>query len=207
MKENISTKYKLEEVERLRRYTQDKTWGPSVSVKLIFDEPVLPSEITVGHSFYKIRPYINQPVQCYRCQRIGHTAHGCRSQVRCMVCGGEHAKEVCPSQMEKCANCKGHHKANSKECAFIRDAIITEKEQAYHNFNISMSQGNIFPTLSSPTNTAELKVPSTFPGRSPQLRTSYSDRVKGTQNFNARMQIGMTHNLEHVTREAGTQTE
>ena len=105
----------------------------------------------------------------------------------CMVCGGDHAKEVCLSQMEKCANCKGHHKANSKECAFIRDAIITENERAYNKYNISMSQGNAFPTLSTVSNSAEMQVPSTFPGEIPQLRTSYSDRVKGTHNFNVRM--------------------
>ena len=88
LKEAISMKYKLEAIEKLNRYTQDRTWIPSVSVKLVFDEPVLPSEITVGHSFYKVsvRPYINQLVQCYRCQRIGHTANGCRSQVCCRVC-------------------------------------------------------------------------------------------------------------------------
>ena len=52
LKDNISTKYELEGVEQRKRYTQDRNWVASVLVKLIFDEYVLPSEITVGHSFY-----------------------------------------------------------------------------------------------------------------------------------------------------------
>ena len=203
LKEAISMKYKLEAIERLNRYTQDRTWIPSVSVKLVFDEPVLPSEITVGHSFYKVRPYINQPVQCYRCQRIGHTAHGCRSQVRCMVCGGEHAKEVCPSQSEKCANCKGHHKANSKECTFIKQAMIVEKERVYQSTSVSMSQGNSFPVIRASNNFTD-QVPSTYPGRSYQ-QVSYSDRVKG--NHRGKMYAELNSNGSKVTRDMGTQTE
>ena len=126
LRELMATDYKPEAVERLNKHTSDGTWVPSLSVKLVFDEPVLPNGISVGHSFYKVRPYVSPPVQCYRCQRLGHTAYGCRSGIRCMVCGGDHVKKDCPTLVQKCVNCKGRYKANSKECALIKDVAIAE---------------------------------------------------------------------------------
>ena len=121
IKDIIATKYKVHEVERLNRRT-DQGWVPSTALKVIFDEVSLPGGLKIGHSFYKVRPFVGLPVQCYRCQRLGHTAQGCRAKVRCLVCGGEHNKEVCNSQQLKCANCGGDHTANSKHCNLMKKA-------------------------------------------------------------------------------------
>ena len=91
----------------------------------------MPREIILGHSYYKVRPYVGMPLQCYRCQRIGHTARGCRAKIRCMVGSEEHVKEVCKATVERCANCRGSHKAKSKLCEHIRSASEMEKEKAY----------------------------------------------------------------------------
>ena len=208
LRELMATDYKLEAVERLNKHTSDGTWVPSLSVKLVFDEPVLPNGVSVGHSFYKVRPYVSPPVQCYRCQRLGHTAHGCRSGIRCMVCGGDHVKEVCPTQVQKCANCKGQHKANSKECAFIKDAAIAERHRAYKLANHSLSQDKTFPRLR--VNIAggnEPTLPSTYPGRGMQM-SSYSAIVRGESNLQGAEQgAGVLLNARKDMKEVGTQTE
>ena len=122
IKQIISEKHKITAVERLKKKTGEREWSPSNSIKVVFEEQVLPSEIVIGHSFYKVRPYVNQPLQCFRCQRLGHTAEGCNSCIKCLVCGGDHVKEVCNAKEECCANCRGNHKANSKLCIIIKNA-------------------------------------------------------------------------------------
>ena len=72
-------------------------------------------------------------MQCYSCQRIGHTAYGCRSKIRCMVCSNEHVKEVYRAIEELCAKCGGKDKANTKLCNYIKNAAEYEKERAYQS--------------------------------------------------------------------------
>ena len=121
----------MQGIERLKRNVSGQGWVPSATVKIVFEEAQLPNEVIVGHSFYKVRPFVSLPLQCYRCQRIGHTALGCRAKIRCMVCGDEHVKEVCRAVSEKCANCGGSHKANSKLCVHIKMAGEVEKDRVY----------------------------------------------------------------------------
>jgi len=76
----------------------------------------LPNRIKIGYIAYSVRPYSFPPLQCYRCQRYGHSADGCTSKRRCLVCAGEHHYRECTSKQPKCANCGGPHKANFPEC-------------------------------------------------------------------------------------------
>ena len=73
---------------------------------------------------------MHPPVQCFNCQRVGHTAQGCRARTRCLVCGENHNKEVCQAVIEKCANCTGSHKANSKYYPKMKNALEVEKLKA-----------------------------------------------------------------------------
>ena len=139
----LSANYNIHAIERLKKKSPEQGWIPSTAVKISFNEPDLPTELTIGHSFYKVWPFVNLPVQCYRCQRLGHTAQGCRAKVRCLICGGEHNKEVCSSQQVKCANCSGTHTANSRYCNQMRVALEMEREKAHKKAGyMSVSQGN-----------------------------------------------------------------
>ena len=73
---------------------------------------------------------MQEPVRCYNCQRLGHTRVGCTAPPRCLICSERHLKEACTSQIQKCANCGGPHKANSKECHLIRRATEVEQLKA-----------------------------------------------------------------------------
>ena len=142
VKEIISQKYRVNAVDRLKRNIPGQGWLPSNTIKVVFEESELPSEVILGHSYYKVRPYVNLPLQCYRCQRIGHMAKGCRAKIRCMVCSGEHVKEVCNAVEERCANCGGKHKANSKLCSHIKVAAEIEKDRAAHSGVLHDSQSS-----------------------------------------------------------------
>ena len=63
-----------------------------------------------------IKPYIPNPLRCFRCQRFGHHRDQCKSPEVCGKCGNtDHSKEHCEAD-PACVNCKGKHEASSKNC-------------------------------------------------------------------------------------------
>ena len=205
--------YKIYEVERMNKKVNNE-WVPSNSLKITFEERELPNEVVIGHSLYKVRQYINQPLQCYRCQRLGHTAEGCNSKIRCMVCGGEHVKEVCRAGKEQCANCKGNHKANSKYCELIKRAYAQEEKKRYgtgeghiemtDRRNWSQEQNGLVTSVTQ----AEVHHEMEATGMSSIKPLSYSERVKLNlhgDRFNRGSNGGGSGFIEK--QEASTQTE
>ena len=119
-------------IERLKKKV-DGEWVQSHSIKLAFNTKIMPKAVTICHSYYRVRPYVGLPLQCFNCQRLGHTAESCKSKKRCLLCGGNHDKKEClinTSTDFKCANCGWAHKANSRECLIFGTAQRIEKVRA-----------------------------------------------------------------------------
>lgn len=66
-------------IERLQRQ-QDRTRVPSTSLRLVFSGEALPLHIKFGPIRYRVRPYEFPPLQCFRCQRPGHSARDAVAQ-------------------------------------------------------------------------------------------------------------------------------
>ncbi|GBN63082.1 hypothetical protein AVEN_116886-1 [Araneus ventricosus] len=45
---------------------------------LTLQTPILPKSIKAGYINCKLRPYIPNPLRCFKCQRYGHSQHSCR---------------------------------------------------------------------------------------------------------------------------------
>ena len=81
---------------------------------------------TVVHS-YKV-PWIDI---CYRCQRLGHKAHGCTNDIVCGKCAGAHPTKECQSSHSCCNNCKlsgyndNEHHTFSRICPVLRTQFKT----------------------------------------------------------------------------------
>ncbi|GBL82594.1 hypothetical protein AVEN_263680-1 [Araneus ventricosus] len=58
---------------------------PTQHVVLTFQTPVLPKSIKAGYINCKLRPYIPNPLRCFKCQRYGHSQQSCRGTD--LVCG------------------------------------------------------------------------------------------------------------------------
>ena len=72
------------------------TWVPTHSVVLSFNQEELPRDVTIGYVRVKVRPYIPNPMRCYRCQRFGHTRIACRNRPACAKCAStEHLDDEC----------------------------------------------------------------------------------------------------------------
>ena len=217
VKEMVAQQYKIYSIERLKKNTSENGWVPSSTLKLVFEEPELPKEIILGHSYYRVQPYVSMPLQCYRCQRIGHTAKGCRAKIRCMVCSGEHVKEVCTANEEKCANCGGNHKANAKGCIHIKKATEVEIERAYGTVPQSITGSAKSSQQRDATSLQALSICNDYSGihqvarplEVTNNRPSYSAKVMagGMQRYPSAKTTLYRRNEGKDVKEAGTQTE
>lgn len=74
-----------------------------------------------GESAY-VRTYEPRigPIQCYKCQELGHKAFSCKNEHRCGKCAnlGHHHSD-CVSEISKCVPCGGPHESFSKNCRVV----------------------------------------------------------------------------------------
>lgn len=134
---NSSTEHDIQvkSVQRLKRKNGDQ-WEDSESLKITFSGTVLPHAVLIhDYSHYNVKPFVAAPLQCYNCQRMGHTAKTCKSPARCMYCGGAHEKKDCPKSEENfsCANCSGKHRSNDPSCSYYKEAKQIELIRAKKN--------------------------------------------------------------------------
>ncbi|GFX96453.1 putative RNA-directed DNA polymerase from transposon BS [Trichonephila clavipes] len=146
------------QVRRIR-IKKDTTIIPTKHLILTFSSPTLPQTIKAGYLNCKIRPYIPNPLRCFKCQRFGHSQTACRGQLTCSRCASlGHSSADC-SLARKCVNCSQPHSSDSKQCPKWK----TEKEiQAIKtNRNISYLEARklIAPQLSQ--SYAQVAKPST----------------------------------------------
>jgi hypothetical protein len=93
----------------------------------IFEVLSLPAPIYVWYERESIRPYIPNPMRCYRCQKFGHTQQRCASNLVCGHCGENgHSEDPCPNPPH-CENCSGAHASADRRCpAFLDERAIQE---------------------------------------------------------------------------------
>ncbi|XP_067123637.1 uncharacterized protein [Centruroides vittatus] len=101
---------------RLISICRDGKLIPTKHLILTFNKPTLPSFITAGYLRCSVRPYIPNPLRCFKCQQFGHSQTSCRGKSVCAQCGTEgHESTECKST-PCCVNCKDAHPAYSWKC-------------------------------------------------------------------------------------------
>lgn len=89
---------------------------PTESVIATFAGTSCPSEIKVWPLIFRVDPLASRPIQCRNCWRFGHSLGGCKSGMRCCMCGESHSPNECTAQSHKCCLCGGAHKADEPSC-------------------------------------------------------------------------------------------
>lgn len=80
----------------------------------------------MGYSLYKTTP--EKPIiQCYKCQKLDHSAFLCFNSVVCLKCGGSHNQNECTAEQLYCSNCGGNHAACSRKCPYLINSLELKK--------------------------------------------------------------------------------
>ena len=74
--------------------------------------------VMIGNTSCKIEDYKKKTrtLQCFKCQRYGHSQLQCYASERCGRCAGPHSRRDCNSRNIKCANCSGDHMSTDDRC-------------------------------------------------------------------------------------------
>ena len=88
-----------------------------------------------------VRPFVLEPLRCFKCQRWGHHQQRCTLPARCGVCSGAHDMKHCLSQHKKkqkpavcCPNCGGKHHSWNLSCPSRKAQVsrFRKSQQAKH---------------------------------------------------------------------------
>lgn len=116
--EEICTASDAKQAYRFVKKTPEGTLK-TTTVLLTYDgEDSAPERFMMDYLNFRTREYKVKAMRCYKCQEFGHKTSQCRrTQVKCVLCAGNHAEQDCNSRDAlKCANCGGEHSAASKAC-------------------------------------------------------------------------------------------
>ncbi|XP_023242465.1 uncharacterized protein LOC111640661 [Centruroides sculpturatus] len=121
---------------------------PTKHLILTFGKPSLPSFVTAGYLRCSVRPYIPNPLRCFKCQRFGHSQTSCRGKSLYAQCEDEgHQSTECTST-PCCVNCNDAHPAYSRKCsAWQREKEIQRVKTVN---NVSYPEARRMVTLSAP---------------------------------------------------------
>ncbi|GBL87552.1 hypothetical protein AVEN_165163-1 [Araneus ventricosus] len=76
-----------------------------------------------------VRPYIPNPLCCFKCQHFGHSKTSCRGTLTCARCAEMGHDSSQSTAVEKCVNCKDIHTSFSRNGSAwkLEKEIITTK--------------------------------------------------------------------------------
>ncbi|GFU62247.1 putative RNA-directed DNA polymerase from transposon X-element [Trichonephila clavipes] len=127
---------------------KDSSLFPTKNLILTFNSPKLPSNIKAGYLNCKVRPYIPNPLRCFKCQRFGHSQTSCRGQLTCSRCASVgHASTDC-SLEPKCINCLQPHPLDSKICPKWKIEKQIQEIKTTKNISYPEARKLIVPQLS-----------------------------------------------------------
>ena len=114
-------KYQIEKIQRILSF-KSKERTPTNLLKIWINADQLPEYMYIMAERFRVKPYIQRTIQCYRCQGFGHFASTCKKSQSCLVCSGNHRFNECPNKNTdnvKCTNCGKNHTANYSKCPMM----------------------------------------------------------------------------------------
>ncbi|GFS74871.1 RNA-directed DNA polymerase from mobile element jockey [Trichonephila clavipes] len=110
--------------------------------------PKLPTTIKASYLNCRIRPYIPNPLRCFKCQRFGHSQTSCCGQQTCSRCASAgHSSTDCILE-PKCINCSQPHPSYSKICHKWKIEKQIQEIKTTKNISYPEARKLIVPQLS-----------------------------------------------------------
>jgi len=125
--ESVYSTVTVKSAKRMKRFNREsKILEDSLSVLITFCGNTLPPKVTCFGREREVKEYNRKVLQCFKCQKYGHTAKYCKAEhSTCLRCSSQHASKDCPLKLEdaqsraskyRCINCKGNHSSTSLTC-------------------------------------------------------------------------------------------
>ena len=173
--EEISDELSAQSVSVVKRIMLQKGQKATDTYILTFQKAELPPAIKVGYLNIKVKPYIPNPLRCYKCQDYGHGANKCTHQERCSRCGQEHANQNCKEE-PFCVHCHQNHEASDRTCSRylmerkIQQVKFTEKisfPEARKRVESETARPLYSAAVAKKTNSVAIQTSVTWPKDSP----------------------------------------
>ena len=108
-------------VRHFRRKGPGGDYNNTNTVTLTFQSTVTPREIKAGYLIAEVKPFIQRPRKCFKCQKFGHITKWCRSETTvCGKCTENHDTNTCQATEDVyvCAVCpdKAKHASTDQNC-------------------------------------------------------------------------------------------
>ncbi|KAK3865707.1 hypothetical protein Pcinc_028717 [Petrolisthes cinctipes] len=120
---------------------------------LTFASAQIPETVKIGYEIVHVRPYIQKPMRCFRCQKFGHTALRCfnKDSFTCGKCAGRHETELCSETVFRCANCGGPHQASAGDCRSLKVETEAMAYMRAHNVSYGEAKRKVEGVNQTPT--------------------------------------------------------
>ena len=150
--EDILEELRDQGVQRVRRLQRRENGGAvkSNTFVLSFFQSELAEKVRVTWRSIRVRPYIPNPVRCYRCQEYGHVQSSCGRSERCARCSATgHKSSSCDAPKPRCT-CGGEHEAWSRKCPKLAKEKQKVRERLSGNTKRTETQSRPDDTNASP---------------------------------------------------------
>lgn len=101
--------------------------------------PSLSKRIKVAYLSIPVRTFVPSPVRCFKCQKLGHIAAKCNTEVEQCICGIPKHEGACDERKTVCTNCQGNHPANSKKCLKYLEQLAIQKLKTKEDITYTQS--------------------------------------------------------------------
>ena len=95
----------------------------------------------------------DRTLQCYKCQKAGHSAWNYTNAQVCLKCSGQHSHKDCNATELKCANCNQSHAACSRQCKELQPPAKSKTNQTINKSyaKVVSNKCDLTATNKSPT--------------------------------------------------------
>ncbi|KAF9760682.1 Nucleic-acid-binding protein from mobile element jockey [Nosema granulosis] len=102
---------------RNKRGTPRATLLVTLQDQSLYNKTLSKGRVLLFQTQFRVEKTLSiKPVQCFNCQKFGHSSITCTGQTKCRTCSLEHRSKDCPKGLKKCANCMGDHCSTALIC-------------------------------------------------------------------------------------------